>query len=54
MFDKTKDYFEFEDLKEIFLRGRKRTIQAYAVDPFLKKYAQLIEPINDLTDENDK
>ncbi len=54
VFDKTKDYFEFEDLKEIFLRGRKRTIQAYAVDPFLKKYAQLIEPINDLTDENDK
>ena len=38
VFEKTKDYFEFEDLNEISLAGRKRTIQAYAVDPFLKKH----------------
>ncbi len=54
IFEKTKDYFEFEDLKEIFLRGRKRTIQAYAIDPFLKKHIQLIKPTNHLKNGNDK
>lgn len=37
VYEKVKDHFTFEDLKEIEIPGRKGIIQAYSLDPYVQK-----------------
>lgn len=37
VYEKVKDHFIFEDLKELEIPGRKGIIQAYSLDPFIQK-----------------
>lgn len=54
VYEKTKEYFDFEDLKELPLKGRKGMIQAYSVDPFLEKHVKLIEAKKNPSDSSDQ
>jgi|GEM_PF-240499 adenylate cyclase len=47
VYEKIKDYFVFEDLKEIQIPGRKGVIQVYAVDPYAQKELHLLEKLRE-------
>ncbi len=47
VYEKVKDYFVFEDLKEIEIPGRKGIIQAYSIDPYAQKNLHQLELIHE-------
>jgi len=47
VYEKVKDHFIFEDLKEIQIPGRKGFIQAYSLDPHTQKDLHQLELIQD-------
>ncbi|MCB1072683.1 MAG: HAMP domain-containing protein [Chlamydiia bacterium] len=47
VYEKVKDHFIFEDLKEIEIPGRKGIIQAYSLDPYAQKDLHQLELIHD-------
>ncbi|MCB1109344.1 MAG: hypothetical protein KDK64_00020 [Chlamydiia bacterium] len=54
VYEKVKDHFTFEDLKEVEIPGRKGIIQAYSLDPYAQKDLHRLEMIHDqhtLTEE---
>lgn len=46
VYEKVKDHFTFEDLKEIEIPGRKGIIQAYSIDPYAQKGLLHLEKIH--------
>lgn len=47
VYEKVKDHFIFEDLKEIEIPGRKGIIQAYSLDPYAQKDLHQLELIHE-------
>lgn len=47
VYEKVKDHFIFEDLKEIEIPGRKGIIQAYSLDPYAQKGLHQLELIHE-------
>ena len=47
VYQKVKDHFIFEDLKEVEIPGRKGNIQAYSLDPYAQKDLHRLEIIHD-------
>lgn len=47
VYEKVKDHFVFEDLKEIEIPGRKGIIQAYSVDPYAQKDLHHLEKLHE-------
>jgi len=54
VYDKVKDHFIFEDLKEVAIPGRKGIIQSYALDPFNQKDLSHLEEIEDPNSSDQK
>ena len=48
VYEKTKNHFVFEDLKQIQLPGRQGYIQAYALDPHAQKDLHQLDFIQDI------
>lgn len=46
VYEKVKDHFTFEDLKEIEIPGRKGIIQAYSIDPYAQKDLHHLEKLH--------
>ena len=47
VYEKVKEHFVFEDLKELHIPGRKGIIQAYSVDPHVQKDLRQLDFIQD-------
>jgi len=47
VYEKVKDHFVFEDLKEVDIPGRKGNIQAYSLDPYQQKNLHQLELIHE-------
>lgn len=47
VYEKVKDHFTFEDLKEVEIPGRKGIIQAYSLDPYAQKNLHHLEMIHE-------
>ena len=56
VYEKVKDHFVFEDLKEIEIPGRKGIIQAYSLDPYAQKdlhQLELLHESNKISEEHE-
>jgi adenylate cyclase len=47
VYEEVKNYFIFEDLKEIEIPGRKGMLQVYAIDPYIQKDLHRLEKLHE-------